>query len=80
MCVIHGGAAPQVRAAAERKRAEQQATAVLNVVWDPDAEPVTNPVESLLRLAGRMQHAVDFLGARIEGAGRGARTRWRSRS
>lgn len=66
VCVMHGGASPQARAAAERRRADAEATALLQRVWDPDAAPVVNPVESLLKLAGRMEHAVDVLGARLD--------------
>lgn len=65
---MHGGASPQARAAAERRRADAQATALLEVVWDPKAPPVTNPVEALLALAGKLQHATDVLGARVEAA------------
>jgi hypothetical protein len=47
VCVSHGAASPQARRVAEQRRAEREATALLNVIWDPDAPPVTNPVEAL---------------------------------
>lgn len=65
VCVIHGGAAPAVRAAAQRRKAEAEATALLGAIWDPDAAPVTDPVEALMSLAGKLQNAVDVLGARV---------------
>lgn len=67
VCVMHGGAAPAVRAAAERRNAEAAATALLEVIWDRDSPPVTDPIGSLRRLAGRLEHAADVLGARLEG-------------
>lgn len=69
VCRMHGGSSPQARAAAQRRRAEREATALLGLVWDPDAAPVTDPVASLQRLAGRLEHAANVLGARIDTAG-----------
>jgi hypothetical protein len=66
VCVMHGGASPQARAAAQRRQAEAQATAALQVIWNPDAAPVTDPVAALAALAGKLEHAVDVLGARVE--------------
>src|SRR4051794_28146681 len=66
VCVMHGGATPAVRAAAERRLAAAEATALLNVIWDPDAPPITDPVTALQSLAGRLQHATDVLGARLD--------------
>ena len=66
VCRMHGGASPQARAAALRRKTEAQATALLEVVWDPHAPAVTNPVAALLALAGKLQHATDVLGARLE--------------
>lgn len=66
VCVKHGGAAPAVRAAAERRKAEAAATAALEVIWNPDAESVKDPVEALAKLAGKLEHAVDVLGARVD--------------
>ena len=66
VCRMHGGASPQARAAAQRRKAEAEATVLLERLWDPAAAPVQSPVESLLRLAGRMEHALDVLGARLD--------------
>lgn len=68
VCRMHGGASPQARRAAQKRRAERDATALLEVIWDPNAAPVTDPVGSLQRLAGQIQHAVDVLGARVDTA------------
>lgn len=65
VCVMHGGAAPAVRAAAEMRRTQAEATALLEVVWNPDAAPVADPVEALAALAGKAQHALDVLGAQV---------------
>lgn len=69
VCVKHGGGAPAVRAAAERRRAQAEATALLEVVWNLDAAPVTDPVEALAALAGKAQHALDVLGAQVTTTG-----------
>lgn len=68
VCHFHGGASRLVRAAAERRRTEAEASALLELLWDPTAAPITDPIEALQRLAGRLQHAADVLGARLEGA------------
>lgn len=69
VCVKHGGAAPAVRAAGLRRKAEAEAIALLETVWNPQAEPIRDPVEGLMRLAGRLEHAVDVLGAQLEVVG-----------
>lgn len=66
VCVIHGGASRAVRAAAERRRAEAAATAMLNAIWDPNAEPITDAVSALQAHAGRMENAIRVLGARLD--------------
>ena len=38
---------------------------LLEQIWDPSAAPVTDPVEALQRLVGRLEHAVNVLGARV---------------
>jgi hypothetical protein len=38
---------------------------VLEAVWDPTAAPVGNPVYALAALAGKAEHALDVLGARV---------------
>lgn len=62
VCVMHGGASPAVRKAAERRQAEAQAAALVNGLWREDALPVTDPIGALAQLAGQMQGAVDVLG------------------
>lgn len=66
VCVMHGGAIPAVRAAAAKRKADAAATAALEVIWNPDAESVKDPVEALASLAGKLEHAVDVLGARVD--------------
>jgi hypothetical protein len=66
---MHGGASPGARAAAARRREEIAAKALLGLVWDPDAAPITNPIDGLQRLSGRLEHAVDVLGGRLAGDG-----------
>lgn len=66
---MHGGASPGARAAAARRREETAANALLELVWDPDAAPIANPIDGLQRLSGRLEHAVDVLGGRLEGDG-----------
>lgn len=68
VCRSHGGGSPAVRRAAELRKAQAQADAMLKMLWDQDAAPVTNPIASLQRLAGRLEHAVEVLGGRLEGA------------
>lgn len=69
VCASHGSKSPQAVAAAEKRRADAEATALLEVVWDPDAAPVTDPVEALAALAGKAQHALDVLGAQVTANG-----------
>lgn len=65
VCVMHGGAAPAVRAAAQQRLAEAEAAAQIEVLWDVSVAPVTDPVGALQRLAGKLEHAGDVLGARV---------------
>lgn len=69
VCVMHGGASPAARAAADRRKAEAEVVALTEVIWSTDAPPVSNPIESLLRLAGRLEHAANVLGARVDTVG-----------
>lgn len=66
VCQVHGGASASVKAAAARRVQEAEAVRALGRIWNPDAAPVTNPVEALARLAGQLQHAVNVLGGRLE--------------
>jgi hypothetical protein len=50
-CRMHGRAAPQVKAAAQRRAVEQEATAAVRRVLG-DAAPVDNPLAAILQLAG----------------------------
>ena len=68
VCVMHGGATRAARAAAEARLAQAEATRMLELIWDPEAEPVTDAVQALQRLAGQLQHAADVLGARLSSA------------
>ena len=69
VCASHGAKSPQAIAAARRRRDEAEATALLEVLWNPDAAPVTDPVEALAALAGKAQHALDVLGAQVTAGG-----------
>lgn len=67
VCVIHGGKAPQVQAAAkERIQEAAAADVVAKLVWKSDAVPVTNAVAALQLLAGQLQHAADVLGSELD--------------
>lgn len=66
VCRHHGGASPQAKRAAERRRAESEATALLDAIWDIEATPITDPVSALQALAGRLENAARVLGARLD--------------
>lgn len=61
-CKLHGGSTPSHVAAAQQEQARQ----VLGSVWNPDAAPVTNAVAAMQQLAGRLEHAADALGSRLD--------------
>lgn len=68
VCATHGGSAPQVRDAAERRQLEAAAEATINAMLWPglrSAEPVKDPVASLERLAGALEQLVDQAGAKV---------------
>lgn len=66
VCAQHGGKAPQVMAAAERRMVEAEAAVLVRrLLADPSAEPVYDPAWELARIAGRMGNAVDVLGDRV---------------
>lgn len=58
---MHGGSTPSHVAAAQRVQAEE----VLRRVWNLEADPVTDTVGALQRLAGRLEHAADVIGAQL---------------
>lgn len=60
VCVKHGGSAPQVRAAADRRLAEVEAAKVLAEL---DVHPIGDPLQALLDLAARVTAYVDRLDA-----------------
>ena len=66
VCRMHGGSAPQVREAAERRRQEAAAEEIRSrLLWNPGAVPVSDPIGELQLLAGQMRQAVDLLGAML---------------
>jgi hypothetical protein len=70
VCVMHGGASPAVRAAAEERLQEQAADRVAEdlarKLWQGlDAVPVLDPVAKLQLLAGQLSGMADELGARV---------------
>jgi len=71
VCRFHGGAAPQVAAAAEQRELGAKADAEVRKLWvGLDAAPaVTDPVASLARLAGALEQAVDVVGVKVNDLG-----------
>lgn len=66
VCPSHGGKAPQVRAAAERRRTAQALEADARAVLAFEAvEPVTDPVLALADLASEVRATVRALGQRV---------------
>lgn len=67
VCRMHGGSAPQARAAADQRVAAEQAEISLRKLWVglDQAERVTDPVASMERLAGALEQLVDEAGARV---------------
>lgn len=59
VCHFHGGAAPQVRAAAERRNAEAEAARIAARFDLADAPPLTDPVGQLARVAGQTVYMLD---------------------
>lgn len=64
VCRMHGGAAPQVRAAAERRTAEAEVTAAADR-YAQTAAPVADPLSALLALAGEIVGFKNYLAARV---------------
>lgn len=65
ICTNHG-LTEAGRAAAEARLVEAEASKVIAKLWDPDAAPVTNAVTAMQKLAGRLGHACEVLGHRLE--------------
>lgn len=66
VCAVHGGAAPQVKAAAERRVAAQALEANARAVLAFEAvEPLTDPVLELAELAAEVKATVRALGQRV---------------
>lgn len=63
---MHGSGTRRAREAAARRLAEADAQVTVRRLLDnPSAPPIDDPVGSLLRLAGRLELALDWAGARV---------------
>lgn len=71
VCPMHGGSAPQVRAKAEQRVLEEQASVEVRKVWAGlgSAPEIKDPVGSLARLAGALEQAVDVVGEKVNDLG-----------
>lgn len=67
VCRNHGGGSPQAIAAAERRQLIAAAERQVQDLWVglDQATPVTDPVNSLQRLAGALEQLVDETGRRV---------------
>lgn len=67
VCYTHGGNTPQAKAAAERRQYVAAADRIVKDLWTglDQADPITDPVASLQRLAGALQQLVDETGRRV---------------
>lgn len=65
VCSMHGGSAPQVKAAAVRRQVDAAAEALTRRIWDADADPIVDHVAAIQGLAGQMRTALDRLGAML---------------
>jgi hypothetical protein len=62
VCYVHGGAAPQVRAAAARRLAEREAAASLA---DVEVTPIGNPLEALAEVAEEARAFMGYAAAKV---------------
>lgn len=69
VCRFHGGAAPQVQAAAETRELEREATETITKLWPglAAASPVKDPVDQMERLAGALTSMLDKVGDKVNG-------------
>jgi len=67
VCVMHGGAAPQVQAAAAERQVTAAADASLRKLWVglDEATPIKDPVAAMERLAGSLEQLVDEAGRKV---------------
>lgn len=66
VCQAHGGSAPQVRAAAQRRLAEQEAARTLSEVG---VAPIDNPLQALADLVAETVALKDHLAAKVAALG-----------
>lgn len=67
VCRSHGGATEKSKAAAEQRQAVAAADDTIRKLWPglDQATPVKDPVASLARLAGALEHMADDVGTRV---------------
>lgn len=67
VCVMHGGRAPQVQAAAEERVQTEKADKEIRKLWVglDQATAVQDPVASMARLAGALEEMLDQVGATV---------------
>lgn len=67
VCRFHGGAAPQVKAAAEQRDLAQKADAAITQLWPGlrNVDPVKDPVDSMARLAASLEQFLDVVGGKV---------------
>jgi hypothetical protein len=65
VCKNHGGKSPGARERAAERLQQEAAEKALRAIWNPNAEPVTDSVSEMRRLAGSLRQAVDVVGAQL---------------